>query len=258
MPSLQDRAAIRAILQTDPQWAVYALGDLEPDFFVQCSWFGVSAGTPALALLFRGFGTPVLFTMGETSALKRLLVEIGEEPTFYLHVRPEVVPLLRARYRIAEERKMWRMVLQPDVALPSMGPAVSRLGPKDLAEIECLYADGMAAGEAPDFFFGSMVEDGVFYGIREERALIAVAGTHLVAPNEKVAAIGNVYTRRDRRGQGFAAQVTGAVAGELLRLGIRIVALNVNQQNAAGIRVYERLGFVRYCQFCEGVGRLLK
>jgi predicted GNAT family acetyltransferase len=68
-----------------------------------------------------------------------------------------------------------------------------------------------------------------------------------------VGAIGNVYTRRDRRGRGLASFVTGAVTAELLRLGLRTVALNVNQRNAAAIRVYEQLGFTRYCAFYEGV-----
>ena len=100
-----------------------------------------------------------------------------------------------------------------------------------------------------------MVEQGVFYGIYEGPNLIAAAGTHLVAPSEGVAAIGNVYTRRDRRGQGLATQVTGAVAAELLRLmpPSAIIALNVVQTNLAAVKVYERLGFARYCAFYEGL-----
>jgi predicted GNAT family acetyltransferase len=47
--------------------------------------------------------------------------------------------------------------------------------------------------------------------------------------------------------------LTGAVAAELVGRGVRTVALNVNQGNATAIRVYERLGFVRYCAFVEGV-----
>jgi hypothetical protein len=31
------------------------------------------------------------------------------------------------------------------------------------------------------------------------------------------------------------------------------VALNVNQENAAAIRVYRRLGFAFYCDFKEGL-----
>jgi RimJ/RimL family protein N-acetyltransferase len=37
------------------------------------------------------------------------------------------------------------------------------------------------------------------------------------------------------------------------RMGLHTIALNVNQRNAAAIRVYERLGFARHCAFYEGI-----
>ena len=61
-----------------------------------------------------------------------------------------------------------------------------------------------------------MIESGVYYGVLEGSSLVAAAGTHVFAPDEGVAAIGNVYTRRDQRGRGFAACVTSAVAARLL------------------------------------------
>jgi predicted GNAT family acetyltransferase len=135
--------------------------------------------------------------------------------------------------------------------LPS-GAAV-RLGPGDLLALEGLYADGEAVGEGPAFFGASMLETGVYFGVWEGEALVSAAGTHLAVPTESVAAVGNVYTRRDRRGQGFGAQVTGAVAAELLGMDLRTVVLNVSQANTAAISVYERIGFRRYCPFYEGL-----
>ncbi len=72
-----------------------------------------------------------------------------------------------------------------------------------------------------------------------------------------VAAVGNVYTRRDRRGRGLAARVTSAVTAHLLRHDppLSTVALNVNQHNAAALRVYAGLGYERYCGFHEGLAR---
>jgi len=251
MPRITHPAEIRALLEIDRPWAVYALGDLAPGFFEHSEWLR-APNAPALILLYRAFATPVLFALGKPESVRGLLDEIGGEREMYLSIRPEILPLVKARYEVRHETAMWRMVLDPVNLAAPMQDAV-RLGPADLAALQQLYADGKPSSEVPDFFYPSMIEQGVFFGIWEDKMLVAAAGTHLVAPLESVGAIGNVYTRRDRRGRGLALRVTCAVAAELLRLGLRTVALNVNQRNAAAIRVYERLGFARYCAFYEGV-----
>jgi predicted GNAT family acetyltransferase len=62
-----------------------------------------------------------------------------------------------------------------------------------------------------------------------------------------------VVTHPDYRGRQYATLVTGAVCAELIRRGITTVFLNVRKDNAPAIRVYEKLGFVRYGPFYEGV-----
>jgi ribosomal protein S18 acetylase RimI-like enzyme len=251
MPEVNDRAAIRAILQTDPCWNLYALGDLAPGYFEHSSWLAAHSGRPALVLLYRAVTPPVLFATGEPDAVATLLDEVAE-PAVYLHVRPRVAEMIAARRRSIDPRPMWRMVLETSEFRPESRIAAERLGSADASAIERLYADGADSGEAPDFFFPPMVDNGVFYGVREDGELVAVAGTHLAVPAEGVGAIGNVYTRRDRRGRGLAGALTSAVACNLLRMGVQTIGLNVTQRNAAAIRVYERLGFHRYCEFIEG------
>src|SRR4029434_5678092 len=107
----------------------------------------------------------------------------------------------------------------------SPSAVTSRLNASDVPALLALYADGESSGESPDFFFPSMVADGVFHGIYEGTALVAAAGTHLVAREEGAAAIGNVYTRHDRRGQGLGRLATSAVLGELA--GVATVRLHV-------------------------------
>jgi GNAT superfamily N-acetyltransferase len=253
MPAIDDIAEIRALLETDRPWSVYALGDLSPKHAAFCTWLRSARAAPALALLYRGFTPPVLFTLGAVAAVAELLHELEGEPAMHLHVRPEVVPLLEARYQVRHEKAMWRMLLDPVRFQPPPAGETTRLGPGDLSALEQLYADGESTGESPEFFSSGMLLEGVYYGVWEGNELAAAAGTHLVVPAEGVGAIGNVYTRRDRRRRGLAGRVTGAVTAELLGRGLRTVALNVEQGNEAVARVYERLGFSRYCPFVEGL-----
>jgi len=253
MPRTVDLARIREILRTDRRWAVYALADLAPEYSAPTRWHIAADGRPALLLVYRGFEPPVLFAHGAAADLAALLPEVGGEPEFYLSVRSEAAALLRASgYEIRDEKKMWRLVADPARFVPRAHTA-ERLGPADYEDLVSLHRDGDAAGETPPFFDAGMLRHGVYYGIREGGAIVAAAGTHVLAEQESVAGIGNVYTRRDRRGQGLGTQVTSAVTAELLRVGLRTVALNVGDSNPAAMGVYERLGFVRYCEYREGI-----
>ena len=252
MPPTAEIAAIREILLTDRVWAIYALADLAPEYCAHAHWLVAPDGRPALLLIYRGFEPPVLFAHGAAADLTGLVGAIAEEPEFYLSVRPDFLPLMTAAgYPIRSEKRMWRMLLDPREFGPAEG-RTERLGPADLDDLRQLYRDGEAAGEAPPFFDQSMLTGGVYYGVREHGAIVAAAGTHVLAMEESVAAVGNVYTRRDRRGLRLGTWATSAVAGELLRLGLQTIALNVEESNIAAGRIYSRLGFKRYCAYVEG------
>jgi ribosomal protein S18 acetylase RimI-like enzyme len=235
---------------------VYALGDLSPGFFEHTDWFGAEDGT-ALLMLYRAFGTPLLFALGSPERVSGVLDELGGEKNLYLSIQPDILPLVKARFHVRDETPMWRMLLNPARFRPVNGGAV-RLGTEDLPALQRLHAGGnpddQPADDAPDFFSDSMVARGVYYGIFDDRrTLLAAAGTHLVVPSEGVAAVGNVYTKPDQRGRGLATLVTSAVISDLLgHTELQVIALNVRQDNGTAITVYERLGFERYCAFFEG------
>jgi len=254
MPPIADPSLIRAILEQDPSWAAYALGDLSPGFAEHCQWFVLEQAQPALLLLYQRFDPPVLFAMGPPGHLEHLIGEI-DAPVISLHVRRDALAAIGARYGPARVRAMWRMVLDPGSFRPVGTNLVSRLTPGDIAAITHLYADGNRRGEAPDFFDRSMVERGIYRGVWEGEELVSVAGTHMFVPSEGVCAVGNVYTRHDRRRQGFGACVTSAVVSDVLKQGLPTVVLNVERRNMPAIRVYQRLGFRLYCDFAEGLAR---
>lgn len=242
MPRLTDPEEIRRILLRDPVWSVYALGDLSPAMFPKTQWFG-----PDLALVLHDYGTSILFAMGAGGVAEAL--GHATRPV-HLQVQQDALDAIARQALVTSEQHMWRMGWT-HAERPAADARVRRLTAGDVPAVRSLYADGESTGESPDFFYDSMVADGVFHGLFEGADLVAVAGTHLVSPGEGAAAIGNVYTRRDRRGHGFGRAVTSAVLDSLA--GIETIGLNVRADNAAAIHVYESLGFVRHCRFVEAL-----
>lgn len=150
---------------------------------------------------------------------------------------------------------MWRMVWEgPERRLPSLADVarVQRLGPADAPALQRLYAQG--GPFAPDAFDPYQLDNGLFYGVWEgPEELAAAGGTHIVNQAEQVAAIGNVYTRPDRRRQGLARAITQALVAGLQAADIRLVVLNVDQRNQAARTLYDALGFRVHCPYVEGV-----
>jgi ribosomal protein S18 acetylase RimI-like enzyme len=262
MTQIRDQRAIRCLLSADSGWSLYAIGDLDPAFFDNTQWF--SHGS-AVALLFKGFNSPVLFTLGKTAPLQGLLREVlGTNSQFYLSVQNNALQIIKQYCTVQDEQLMFRMVL--DTAASSGGSldqrtisatdAMTRLTLKQVPLLRQLYADGVATGEAPDFFTDIMVEQGIYFGIFDGDQLIAAAGTHLVSEEESVAAVGCVYTHRRHRGRKLSQHVTGAVVGALIERGIKTIGLNVKASNTPAIAVYEKLGFRRHCLFYEGLAIL--
>ena len=84
--------------------------------------------------------------------------------------------------------------------------------------------------------------------------LLAAGGTHILDRQSGVAAIGNIYTRPDQRGQGYASAVFQAIAGTLMDENYSNIFLNVNQRNTTARQLYQRYRFEIYCPFLEGTG----
>jgi ribosomal protein S18 acetylase RimI-like enzyme len=247
---LTDAGRIRAFLETDRHWADYALGDLEPEFYPFTAWHGVEDNDTliALAMLFRGFEPPIFFAMGEGRGIEVMLDQVIRESRLGLSVREEHLPIV-ARYYCTDARiPMWKMGLDASDLRPAASAGAQRLTLSDVPDLLALYAFG-----GGDAFRPREVASGVFYGIRQNGRLVAVAGTHSISNSGRIAALGNVMTHPQHRGQGLATIATGAVIAELVDRGIGTIGLSVARANAAAIRVYEQLGFKKHVPFFEGV-----
>ena len=247
---LRTPGVIRALLAQDPQYAAFALGDLDPALFPKTLWGGAFLGGSlrSVALLYRGIEPQAGFTMGDVQGLAMILGTVVREPEVYFSARPQHLPALKAHYDLGKQLRMWRMVVSSSRFRPAPG-AAERLTGKDLEELETLYRGG-----GIDFFSPHYLEEGIFYGVRVGAELVAAAGTHLVSLKERVAIVGNVLTRPDYRGKGLGTLATSWVTGDLLSMGL-MVALNVEAGNGPAIRIYERLGYEKHCEFIEVLGR---
>jgi predicted GNAT family acetyltransferase len=96
-----------------------------------------------------------------------------------------------------------------------------------------------------------MLATGRYVGIRRQDRLVCVAGVHVYSPTFGVAALGNVATLPELRGQGLARGACAALCLLLLADGIETIALNVRAGNAAAIASYSRLGFEVVAEYTE-------
>lgn len=244
---LRDR--IRSILERDRVWSAYALADLSPSEAELSEWL---LGDGSVVLIYRGFVPPVLFATGDPNELDELFRKL--RPGRYVYTLLGTYrSLLGSRLRPEQERRMWRMVLKPEGFISGSGEGAIRLTSADLASLQELFDNHP---DVPDAFHVRQLANGVFFGVLDEGELVSVAGTHVIAPEMSVAAIGNVFTRPDRRGRGFARRATAAVTQELLRQGMNTVVLNVSMDNEPAVRCYRHLGFMPFCGYYEGCGLL--
>jgi ribosomal protein S18 acetylase RimI-like enzyme len=253
---MSDQLHLRRLLETDRRWATYALADLQPAFIRHCQWqLGECAEGPGVALLFHALQPPPLFTMGPVEAVAAALAQLPLPQSIYLTVREEHFSLLLPQFDFCHGlHPMWRMALataSPN-ALPA-APGLTRLTQLDAGAIRALYTHG--GPFTPDAFDPYQLEEGIFFGIRDQGdQLLAVGGTHIIDRGEGLAAIGNMYTRPDCRGRGFAGLILAAIVHTLRSEGIATIILNVDQQNPIARRLYEKHGFQVHLPYIEGVG----
>lgn len=127
-----------------------------------------------------------------------------------------------------------------------------RLTAADVPLVRALLAHG--GPFTPDAFAEYQIEQGAFFGVEDGAdGLAAVGGTHIVDYTRGVAAIGNMYTRPDCRGRGYAGAVLAAIVDEVRANGATTIVLNVDQRNTDARRLYEQHSFTVHCPYIEGV-----
>ncbi len=242
----RDAAPLRRFLQRDPVAAGYLLGDLDPAFFDDGRWLVTSREGELVHVLleYRGLSTPALLSYGEPDGLASALEVFQESLPVNCHAK---LPLhheaeWRRRYELPAPTMLRNMGLAADDLRP-VAPAhslvIRRLdGREDLDRVLEAYADYPG-----NHFEASALRTGLYLGGFEGGRLVTVAGTHVVSPREGIAVLGNIVTRADARGRGHGTACTSALVQALRDRGCRVIALQVEIDNAAAIASYRHLGF---------------
>jgi ribosomal protein S18 acetylase RimI-like enzyme len=249
--AVSDRDEIAAYLRTDRIYAAYSLGDLDGPNRHRCSW-GIAyddLGRPiALVMQQEGLIPQPLFLMGDPAGCREILDTVVRPRDAYFMGTDAIDAAVSDLYDLDPAQYLLRMAVDEATFRPFAGPS-ERLTGEDIEDLNRLYQLGFRGG-----FPASVLDDGVYYGMRVRGRLVSAAGTHVINQREGIAVVGNVMTHVDYRGHDFAKMVTSAVTGELLQR-VRDVVLNVHADNDPAVAAYHRLGYRDAELLTERLGR---
>ena len=239
-----DTHAVEAFLRRAPYLHAYELGDLDPREAGHTTWIA-NDPVDAVVLLYRGLSTPTIIALAhdDPAALHALLAANAHAlpPQFYAHLTPGMEAALAPRYRVELLGHNLKMALASPVAGPadsSADSSIIRLSPQHADEAVQFYAASYPAS----YFEPVNLERGPYVAIRDERGIAVIAGVHVYSQDLRVASLGNIATRPDARGRGYAQRAAAALC-QLLQAEVDVIGLNVRADNAPAIACYRAVGF---------------
>lgn len=243
--SLHDKEAIERFLRRNTYLHIYSIGDLDDFFWEHTVWYALKADEEIkqIVLMYTALSMPTLlaFTEPPIDEMRDLLRSILHllPRRFYTHLTEGLRSVLEEEYDVHCHGTFYKMALKDTSRIDAIDTTnVSRLSASDLPEIEELYHVSYPG----NWFDPRMLETGHYYGVRQREGLVGVAGIHVYSERYKVAALGNVTTHPQFRGQGVATSAVARLCREL-SCTVEHIGLNVKADNTGAIASYKRLGF---------------
>jgi GNAT superfamily N-acetyltransferase len=242
---LHSKEEIEEFLRRNTFLHLYSIGDLDDFFWQYTTWYALKENQKItqLALLYSGLQLPTLLGLtGEPTGGMRALLQslIPLLPRrFHAHLSGDLATVFANDYQGHSYGKHYKMALLHKARPAAIDVSnVVPLSVADLPEIKDLYRISYPENS----FDPRMVETGCYYGIRHGMHLVSIAGIHVYSPRYKVAALGNVTTHPDFRGQHLGTTVCAKLCQELLRT-VDHIGLNVKADNISALSCYKGLGF---------------
>lgn len=239
MRKSRDWRELERWLADDRPFAAYALGHLEWGLFEWASFWVAEGPQGTAVVMHAGALGATCVAVGAAAGVAAIVsLHPGARRSYLSTASPEHMPALREAFHVRDILSMTRMSVTASRFTEVRGE-VRRLRGRDAHRVNALYA----SEGGPSHYSNETIERAVYYGIFDGGRLVSVAGTHIVAPNQGIAVVGNVFTDAAYRGLGLATRVTSAVTHELLERGCAEVALTVDPGNTPALAAYSRLGY---------------
>ena len=218
---LHTKETVEAFCRSNPFLHIYSIGDLDDFFWPHTTWYALQEQRriQQIVLLYADLSMrmPTVLALAEEPAdlmrdlLRAILPLLPRR--FHAHLDQRAADILASDYRIAPHGTFHKMGLIDRSRLGSFDTSeVLRLSAADLADLRARYA----AGYEDNWFVPRMLDTDFYFGVRRGHALASVAGVHVYSRRYGVAALGNITTRPDMRGQGLATAVSSRLCLELL------------------------------------------
>jgi hypothetical protein len=192
---LHDKNEIEALLRQYTFLHLYSIGDLDNFFWQHTTWYGLQEDTlKQVVLIYTGSDLPVLLGLtAQPNLMAHLLRSIIHllPRQFYAHLSEDLAQVFAEDYQIQSHGLHKKMALTNQVI---------QLPVENIDEIAELYR----VSYPENWFDSRMLETGYYYGIRCKNNLVSIAGVHIYSPQYKVAALGNITTHPQFRGQGLS------------------------------------------------------
>lgn len=238
-----NKKEIYRFLAKSPDLQLYAIGDLDDFFWPHTIWYALydKELIVSIALLYTGMdpSTLLLFCDKDTYYSTELLKSIKPllPSKFNAHLSQRLKDVFGKENIIEDWGHNYRMILTGRSEKVSDNN-IRRLKISDMNKIKELYAIAY-----PNNWFDSrMVETGKYFGYFIGKRLIGVSGIHVYSSEYRIAALGNIATHPDFRGQKIAYKLTSVLCNDLIK-SVDIIGLNVRSDNLAAIKCYENIGF---------------
>jgi ribosomal protein S18 acetylase RimI-like enzyme len=240
---LHDKSAIWNFLRKSPELQIYCIGDLDDFFWPKTIWYALveNNNIQSIALLYVGMETPTLlaFYKDKPDYSYKLFEQIKSilPHKFFAHLSPGLIDIFGKQNIIEYYGLDYKMALRK-IPLDINDENIRRLNISDLQIILDFYS----ISYPHNWFDKRMLETQKYYGYFSNNKLVGVSGIHVYSSDYKVAALGNIATHPDYRGQQIGFKLTSKLCNNLNE-SVDLIGLNVRSDNDFAIKCYKKIGF---------------